>query len=690
MTYSKKLYFCIRIALIAVGLLVNTNISASESFIKVDPKSIGLSLANASDDPTAPITGMPNKGIHITNPFGLPNTSSSSGELTSLAYTNILGLLRWPAGNKYNDWISITDGKGYFRDSFTAIRYLASASQDGDYWDTKLIISPTEKGKSEEQYYWARVNFYASIGGYSNCFYANGWAYAICGTTSIYLTSYIKSQCMTFGFWNMYVYENGAEKGFRQLAMYPEVPPSEMAYESQSSSSRYDGICYITGNPSKTLACDPYAAPPPNMSYFTIGQKGCALTSTAMVLKYLENISSYSPSPISKENLNDYLTSLSQVEPKNSNGYSKEGGVIWGGAASFSDDAHFIQINVEQDDKYVRDKVCSRGPQVMAVKPKTLSDGRIIPGHFVTVVGRDISDETWKIYDPNPKKGITTLSDYGNVYLGTRIFSGNSSNYTDPLNRLTFTIYSPADLLVTDPLGRITGFDPISKINYTQIPGSGYQGESLDDGESGQESESHWFVLDIYAPIEGKYTVQVTGTDTGTYDLEVRTTSLTGDASPVFAMNSIKTERGKIQRYELSYSATSTAMPALKPVAIPDPIPPSDTTPPSISVILSPNVIWPPNHRMVEITADIVVEDDVDTNPIVTLDSITCNECEASSSDIEGADTGTDDRLFYVLGERSGIGRESRLYTVTYSAKDSAGNISTTTAQVTIPHNLGN
>jgi len=116
------------------------------------------------------------------------------------------------------------------------------------------------------------------------------------------------------------------------------------------------------------------------------------------------------------------------------------------------------------------------------------------------------------------------------------------------------------------------------------------------------------------------------------------------------------------------------------------PPPPADTTPPTLSVSLSPAVIWPPNHKMAVITATINVSDDTDPHPIVRLVSITCNEPIDPATDIAGATFGTDDRQFSVRSERTGQRKEGRVYTVTYSATDVAGNGSTATATVHIPH----
>ena len=112
-----------------------------------------------------------------------------------------------------------------------------------------------------------------------------------------------------------------------------------------------------------------------------------------------------------------------------------------------------------------------------------------------------------------------------------------------------------------------------------------------------------------------------------------------------------------------------------------------DTTPPVITVSLSPVVLWPPNHKLITIVAEIEVQDVCDPAPTVRLLSISSDEPDddlgdgATNGDIEGAALGTDDREFRLRAERQGTG-DGRVYTVTYEAEDSSGN--TTQAQATV------
>ncbi len=116
------------------------------------------------------------------------------------------------------------------------------------------------------------------------------------------------------------------------------------------------------------------------------------------------------------------------------------------------------------------------------------------------------------------------------------------------------------------------------------------------------------------------------------------------------------------------------------------PSPSIDSVPPTLSVTLSPNTLWPPNRRMVEVSANIVVSDNNDPNPKVKLVSIVCNDCDEPAADIRSADIGTDDRAFLLKADRLGKRKDGRVYTVTYSATDAAGNVATSQATVTVPH----
>ena len=113
-----------------------------------------------------------------------------------------------------------------------------------------------------------------------------------------------------------------------------------------------------------------------------------------------------------------------------------------------------------------------------------------------------------------------------------------------------------------------------------------------------------------------------------------------------------------------------------------------DKTPPELSVSLHPNILWPPDHRIVNVTPVIAVHDNLDAAPQVKLLSVTSNEPDHGLGD---GDTANDivinsDGTISLRAERSGSG-QGRVYTITYQAVDSAGNTSTASATVTVPRN---
>ena len=120
-----------------------------------------------------------------------------------------------------------------------------------------------------------------------------------------------------------------------------------------------------------------------------------------------------------------------------------------------------------------------------------------------------------------------------------------------------------------------------------------------------------------------------------------------------------------------------------------------DTVSPTIHVSVSPDNLWPPNHKMKKITANVTTSDTCDADPTTVLTSAVSNEPDNgkadgnTNNDIQGADIGTDDRKLKLRAERLGRG-DGRIYTITYDATDASGNSVTGSDTVTVPHNKHN
>jgi hypothetical protein len=115
-----------------------------------------------------------------------------------------------------------------------------------------------------------------------------------------------------------------------------------------------------------------------------------------------------------------------------------------------------------------------------------------------------------------------------------------------------------------------------------------------------------------------------------------------------------------------------------------------DTTPPTItSVAASPNVLWPPNHKMVPVKVTVSAADNCGAT-VTKVVSVSCNEpVIAPGSGQTSPDWQiTGDLTVSLRAERSGP-TNGRIYTISVQCTDTSGNISTATVAVTVPHDQG-
>ena len=113
-----------------------------------------------------------------------------------------------------------------------------------------------------------------------------------------------------------------------------------------------------------------------------------------------------------------------------------------------------------------------------------------------------------------------------------------------------------------------------------------------------------------------------------------------------------------------------------------------DTKPPVIgSLAPSQSVLWPPNHRMVPVIISPTVSDVCDSAPTCTIVGVTSNE------PVNGLGDGNTDPDWVITGalsvslraERAGNGT-GRTYRIAVLCSDFAGNGTTGTATVSVPH----
>lgn len=107
----------------------------------------------------------------------------------------------------------------------------------------------------------------------------------------------------------------------------------------------------------------------------------------------------------------------------------------------------------------------------------------------------------------------------------------------------------------------------------------------------------------------------------------------------------------------------------------------SDSIPPSIlDLAATPNLLWPPDHRMVPVSVTVDAVDNCDPSPVAQITQVTSNEPQGRFR--------PDWRITGPLSvdlraERSG--NRERTYTIYVEVSDSNGNKTTTTTAVTVP-----
>jgi len=114
-----------------------------------------------------------------------------------------------------------------------------------------------------------------------------------------------------------------------------------------------------------------------------------------------------------------------------------------------------------------------------------------------------------------------------------------------------------------------------------------------------------------------------------------------------------------------------------------------EATPPVVDVSVTPDQLWPPNHKYRDVEATVSVTD-ADPNATVTLLSVTSNEPDSVNRGDKPNDIViVDDFNFQLRAERLGSG-DGRVYTVTYEVTDACGNSTIASATVTVPHDQSN
>ncbi len=477
--------------------------------------------------------GVPYVLLGHTPPSGLPIPSRgqapAGADIGILATTTFVRFVRSPAEG--GGWVEFpVGGFSYFRDVAVATEAVQKADANGDYWDADMVLP------SGGVVTWPRITYYSSFGGETDCF-VSGFQ-SLCGATEIYTSYILGVQCQTGGTYTSRLYQNGGQVFTGSFVLKPTLPPGAITPQLQTSypDEPYNTLCVDATDSRKSVNCGGDTT----LTKRTIKQKGCALTAVTMLLGYF----GVTTDP---KALNDYLLGLPGTK-----GYLPDGGLNWLGVlerAGQESETLQVEINDKATPQGLRNRICRFGPQVVEVKSLNPGGGK----HFVVVTGLTDNESDFTIADPADPSRHTLAENYGTF---------NSVREFEPRSQPTFqevvqaTLHSPAELVITDPLGRRTGLNSSTGRTYAEIPNSVYDstglGTLLDDGSIVQE-DPLWKELHIYSPPDGRYTVAVTGTATGRYTLNLRGYDGAGRSSGFLAAE-VPISRDETHQYTLTFS----------------------------------------------------------------------------------------------------------------------------------------
>jgi hypothetical protein len=114
----------------------------------------------------------------------------------------------------------------------------------------------------------------------------------------------------------------------------------------------------------------------------------------------------------------------------------------------------------------------------------------------------------------------------------------------------------------------------------------------------------------------------------------------------------------------------------------------ADAPPVITNITANPRVLWPPNHKMRRIQLNIQAGDDCGaiTSRVVSVTSSEPVRGPGSGNHAPDWIIGQDGQSLALRAERSGRSKNGRIYTVTIATTDEAGNSTTGTVTVSVPH----
>ena len=410
----------------------------------------------------------------------------------------------------------------YYRDVYMGAETILSVSGPvaSKSWQVDLLTPDNETLHST-------IQFFSSYNGKENCFVSDNFTF--CGATTGSVKWYTSARCAPSGSYTMTFFEDGNQYDQRQFKLLPQIKEGEVADYNQYDAfwaNQYMG--YRLNKENNYLP--PFIRSP-------ISAKGCALTSTAMILAY-HGVTGSDGSPIKPDELNKRLI--------NNIGYNLDGNIIWGRIARISEGKVNFAPGLTFDN--VEQNICAYGPQLVGAEGSSGHPN----SHWMVATGLN-TDQGFIVQDPAPREDMY----YGQTWRrsnSTRGLVGTGYLVTDP-SGISIYLHSPAELLLTDPQGRKLGMDPATGQHFKEIPQSYYEYTAITDQETGFTPEPTK-ELTFAKPIDGEYFLEVIGTGTGDYYLEVQATDSNLEPSSVLVEQVPITSNGR-HGYRFYFSGTA-------------------------------------------------------------------------------------------------------------------------------------
>lgn len=519
-----------------------------------------------------------------------------------------------------------------------------------------------------------------------------------------------------------------------------------------------DGDCTICGGAASQVSLTTVPGGSDIVRADTIGSDGCALTALSMAINFAAKKSNLSGLPDDPKKINDHLIAKG-LAPGHERAFDGSGLIFKVAAREVLPKLRFEEKRITCTNTatclqsgelvdYLDDVLCVKGfPVIVGVNLDIKGD----PTHYVLVTGKE--GDRYKIADPG--FNVDFLDRYPSVE--TRGFVVDPP---DNLSALSVFVNDPADVLLIDPSGNRTGFEPETARRLEEIPRSVHFIDTTRDDETGEDDDGATHSVNLSEPAAGDYRVIVTGLDEEEFTLVMRAYSEDGAAQTPVIIHG-RAEPGQTISFRLRYSTSPGSSPEVIACAPTLAAPPDvvvttgagattcdalvsdealgspratapcstvtvtrsgvpadnvffkgvttityvatdgfgnqaraiqrvsvvDNTPPTITgASVSASVLWPPNHKMVEVTVGYASTDN--------CGGPSCSLGVASNEPIDGTGDGdtapdweiVDTHRVRLRAERSGTGT-GRTYTITITCTDGSGNVATQRLAVTVPHN---